>query len=280
MLPLTVLFFCMLATSPAAAEAVTPAPGPTASPAPAWLAGVDAGIAGSFPLTRPYDATYRLSWAGVNAARAQVNVSIPAGTQLQTRLTASSTGMARTLYQMDATHTAVADARTLHPLWFETVEKLAHKQARARVDFSPDFATRTTEDSTKPGEVKSRQIHYAGMFDMHAAVLFLRSLPLTAGDTRSLIVMTGGAPYLATIKVVGRGSVSVPAGEFPAIELELALRRINKHGELEPHKGFKSAHAWLSDDANRLLVKIDAQVFVGAVSLELEKVTFAPPAAR
>ena len=80
--------------------------------------------------------------------------------------------------------------------------------------------------------------------------------------------------------MLGRSQVRVRAGEFPAIECSVALEKINKYGELEPRKGFKSAHAWLSDDADRLLIKVEAQVFVGSVTLELEKVSFASAAAH
>ena len=115
---------------------------------------------------------------------------------------------------------------------------------------------------------------------MNSALLYMRSLPMHNGDERTLAIMTANSPYLATIKVLGHSRVRVHAGEYAAIECSVALEKINKNGELEPRKGFKSAHAWLSDDADRLLVKVEAQVFVGAVSLELEKVNFTNLAAH
>ena len=76
---------------------------------------------------------------------------------------------------------------------------------------------------------------------MNSALLYLRSLPMNNGDERTLALMTATGPYLATIKVVGRGRVRVEAGEFAAIECSLSLEKINKNGELEPRKGFKTA---------------------------------------
>ena len=115
---------------------------------------------------------------------------------------------------------------------------------------------------------------------MNSALLYVRSLPMHDGDERTLAIMTANSPYLATIKILGHGRVRVRAGDYPAIECSVALEKINKNGELEARKGFKSAHAWMSDDADRMLLKIEAQVFVGAVSLELEKVNFTDPAAH
>ena len=60
-------------------------------------------------------------------------------------------------------------------------------------------------------------------------------------------------------------------------KLELKLRRITKKLELEPHAKFKRATAWLSDDRDRLLLKIQAEVSVGSVWTELESVQFREP---
>ena len=112
------------------------------------------------------------------------------------------------------------------------------------------------------------------MYDMHSALLYLRSLPLADGDQKTFPVVASNTPYLVTITVQGHERVKTRAGEYPAVVCSLALEKINKLGELEAHKGFKSARAWLSDDSDRLLLKIETQVFVGSVNLELEKIAF------
>jgi hypothetical protein len=43
---------------------------------------------------------------------------------------------------------------------------------------------------------------------------------------------------------------------------------------LEPHKKFRGATIWVSDDAERLILRIDAQIFVGTVFAELQSVRF------
>ena len=42
--------------------------------------------------------------------------------------------------------------------------------------------------------------------------------------------------------------------------------------KLEPHGKFKHATGWLSDDADRLPLRMNAQIFVGSVWVELQKV--------
>jgi hypothetical protein len=66
----------------------------------------------------------------------------------------------------------------------------------------------------------------------------------------------------------------VHAGSYNAIKLDLQLKRIGKHMELEPHRKFRRASIWVSDDADRLLLRIEAQIFVGTVWAELQSVHF------
>jgi Protein of unknown function (DUF3108) len=54
----------------------------------------------------------------------------------------------------------------------------------------------------------------------------------------------------------------------------LQLSRIGKNRELEPHRKFRRATVWLSDDSDRLLLRIQAQIFVGTVFAELQSVEF------
>jgi hypothetical protein len=66
----------------------------------------------------------------------------------------------------------------------------------------------------------------------------------------------------------------VPAGTYNAIRLDLQLSKIGKNRELEPHRKFRRATVWMSDDPDRLLLKVEAQIFVGAVFVELKSVDF------
>jgi hypothetical protein len=46
---------------------------------------------------------------------------------------------------------------------------------------------------------------------------------------------------------------------------------------LAPYPKFKRAYAWISDDADRLLLKVSGEIFVGSVWVELQSVKFAEP---
>ena len=54
----------------------------------------------------------------------------------------------------------------------------------------------------------------------------------------------------------------------------VALQKINKRGELEVYKSLKTARAWIGDDADRVVLKVETQIFIGTVEMELEKISF------
>jgi hypothetical protein len=105
----------------------------------------------------------------------------------------------------------------------------------------------------------------------------LRSQPLKDRSAYHVVVYPATNAYLATVTVVGREKISVRAGTYNAIKLNLQLKRINKRLELEPHRKFRRATIWVSDDSERLLLRIEAQVFVGTVFAELQSVHFDAP---
>ncbi len=264
-----------------AAPGVTQTPPPDLTPGPAWLSRVNLGTPGTFPPPRSYKASYRLSWSDVDAARAEVTCTdSEESNEIQTRITGGTQGLARSLYQVDGTYLSIADRHTLHPIRLEQTELEAKKRKSAHVEFSPAGAERSTEivdrktNIPPPEGPHRRSFHFPGMMDMHSALLYIRSLPLATGDTCTLITMTAGNPYLTTVKVVGRGEVKTVAGHYQAIECSIDLSKINKKEELEPHKAFKSARVWVSDDKDRLIVKAEAQVFIGTVTLDLIHVSF------
>ena len=105
-------------------------------------------------------------------------------------------------------------------------------------------------------------------------MLYLRSQPLTDGSVHRVVVYAATNAYLATVTVVGRDEISVRAGTYKAIKVDLRLDRVGKHLELEPHRKFRRATIWVSDDRDRILLRVEAQIFVGTVFAELQSVRF------
>jgi hypothetical protein len=131
-----------------------------------------------------------------------------------------------------------------------------------------------TEGEGAGAKTTTRYFTLPNLFDLHSAALYLRSQPLRQGSVYRLAIYAATNAYLATVNVTGREKISVRAGTYNAIKLDLQLKRIGKHLELEPHKKFRRATIWVSDDAERLILRIEAQIFVGTVFAELQSMHF------
>lgn len=143
------------------------------------------------------------------------------------------------------------------------------------LDFSADgLLQRRSQDPPEPGSSEVRYFRFPHVHDLNSAVLFIRSQALAQGDAVKLCVYPGGAPYLATATVTGRERLKVAGREWNAIKCDLQLSRIEDDFTLTPHKKFKKATAWISDDSDRLLLKISAEVQVGSVWAEMQSVGF------
>ena len=240
-----------------------------------WEATLSKEPAGNFPELRPLRASYRFGWSGFTAATGDVHFSKPTGDKFQFDGTGRTIGFVRALWKLDVNHRAVANAETLHPIETQQTENYRSKKIVTNLTFTAAEVTRTrTEGEGAAANTTTRQFSLPNLFDLHSAALYLRSQPLKDRSVNRIVVYPATNAYLATLSVVGREKISVRAGTYNAIKLDLKLKRIGKHLELEPHKKFRRASIWVSDDAERLLLRIEAQIFVGTVFAELQSVHF------
>jgi hypothetical protein len=218
---------------------------------------------------------YGFGWSGFPCATAEIRLTKPGSDRLQLDVTARTTGLARTLWKFDATHTSMVEAVSLRPIAVRQMENDRNKKILTELSFTPGgVVSKVTET---PGQgTKTRRFEFPHLFDLQSALLYLRSQSLPERNVQRIVVYSATAPYLATVTVLGRERVTVPAGTFNAIKFDLQLNRI-KDGQLQPHRKFRRANAWLSDDQDRVLLKIEAQVFVGSVFCELQAVDFDNP---
>ncbi|MGC3988715.1 MAG: DUF3108 domain-containing protein [Chthoniobacteraceae bacterium] len=232
---------------------------------------------GVFPALKPLQARYHLGWLGVTAGKACITFLKKDDDTVELNATGNSTGMARALWKMDATHDALAESHQLRPLSLEQTEVYSAKTIKTKARFSERevWCLKTVQPPDK-NPPKPKHFRLPEAFDLQSALLFARSQPLKIGDTISMIVFPFSSPYLATIKVLGKEDISVRAGKFHTIKCDLKLLSIDKKLELHPHKLFKHGTIWVSDDETRLPVKIQVDIFIGSVWAELDELKPSP----
>jgi hypothetical protein len=170
---------------------------------------------------------------------------------------------------------STSDAATLRPIHVREVERARSKEFETELNHTPErVAVRRSEQSDKGTKTKTRNFDFPNVMSLSSAMLYLRSKPLAEGATERVVVFPSNSAYLCAVTVLGREHISVASGGYNAIKLEVQLNKIGKKRELQPHKKFKRAFVWLSDDADRLILRIESQIFLGTVFAELQSVQF------
>jgi hypothetical protein len=244
----------------------------TAFAAPAWEGTLTKDPPGNFPELRPVRTTYHFGWSGFTAGVGDVHFTKTPDERFELEANGRSVGLARALWKLDASYRGFANAQTLRPISSKQTEIYRRKKIVTDLTFSDSGVTRARTETN--GTTSTRPFNFPGLFDLHGAMLYLRSQPLADHSVYRLVVYPATSAYLTTITVLGREHVSVRAGSYNAIKLDLQLKRVGKKMELEPHRKFRRATIWISDDENRIPLRIEAQIFVGTVFAELQTVHF------
>ncbi len=97
----------------------------------------------------------------------------------------------------------------------------------------------------------------AAPLDELSFIYFLRTLPLDPGDAYRLTRHYQPGRNPVTVRVVGRGALRVPAGDFRTVEVEMRVQDPERYGG----EGIIRLH--FTDDARRIPVRIESSVPMG-----------------
>ena len=244
------------------------------SGAPAWESTLTKDPPGNFPELRPVHTTYHFGWSGFTAGTGDIHFSKTTDKHFQLEASGRTIGLVRALWKMDANYRGLVNAEKLRPIESKQVEIYRKKKLVTDLSFTDSGVMRARTEGVGPEATKTKPFNFPDLFDLHSALLYLRSQPLTEHSVYRIVVYPATSAYLTTVTVLGRERVAVRAGAYNAIKIDLQLKRIGKDLELEPHRKFRRATIWISDDANRIPLRIEAQIFVGTVFAELQTVHF------
>ena len=243
---------------------------------PDWPASLSKDPPGNFPQLRPLHGKYVFGWSGITAATAEVHFSHPGPDRCQIEGSGRTVGLARALWKYDVNYRALAQASTLRPIESTEVDTYRAKKITDHLVFTATGVRRSRLETPAPagGQSKPKDWNFPNLFDLQTSALYLRSQPLQPKSVYRLVVYPATNAYVATATVLGREKISVRAGSYNAIKVDLQLKKVDKDLELQPHKKFRRATIWISDDSDRLVLRIEAQVFIGTVFTELQSVYF------
>lgn len=183
-----------------------------------------------------------------------------------------TTGIARGIYKVDFEFFSEMSAPGLELRQHRLTERYRSVCVENEARIVPEGVRLSRKGyPATPGKPEKERVYAVqDAVDLTGALLRFRSLPLAAGDTAVARVCHGDRIYLARIEVKARETRSFGGVRRDAIRVSLALSKMGKRGGLEPHKKFRSATGWFSDDEQRDLLRVEGEIFIGKLFAELE----------
>lgn len=227
-------------------------------------------LAGGFPMVEPFRASFRIGWTEIAAAEARAEITSNS-TVAVLEAGGGTIGLARTLYQLDAT----LEARSALPQ-FETIDSEQLEKYRRRTLLTAVAGSggklRTKRGWTDGSEsLEWKPVKIAPARDLFSAMLFIRSQALVRGEKVGVVVFPGESPFFVEMESLGERLLSVGGEERKALLLDLRISRINtkKGNVLEPHPKFRAGRVWLSNDADRIPLRAEVEIFIGYLFAEI-----------
>ncbi len=166
--------------------------------------------------------------------------------------------------------TTVIDMDSGRPLQLDTLVEQDHETTTAQARFTGSIAnvTYSRSDEAKPHVMR---IDFGAMtvHDTHSAMAQLRGWRAAPGTTKTVFVVGGRRLWRVDVRYVGEETIGSVLGNRRAIRYTGASYRARPNFGVESEKPTRTFSVWLSDDADRVPLKMTAQTELGEVAMEL-----------
>lgn len=242
----------------ATADAMTP---PPAAP-PVAAAAMELGLNPGETMA------YAIRLGGMDAGEAQLAVGQPGdykGTRaIAVSSKAQTTGAADALKHVVDMASTQIDMATGRTLALETLVETGDKKVATTAEFTGDQIVVTTNDKVSHIRQGKEMI-----LDAHAAMAQLRGWKAAPGATRSVWVLGGKRLWRVDVKLVGAETIPTAMGNRRATRLDAASYRGRANLTVESTTPGRTFSVWLSDDGDRVPLKVTAHTELGEIAMEL-----------
>jgi len=217
---------------------------------------------------------FEVKLAGVLAGEAQLAVgeigSYEGHRALVVKSRAATTGAVAMLKKVIDEASTTIDMDTGRPLAFESVFAIGDRSATAKATFVGNRAEITYQrnDEVKPHTLR---VDYGKVtaYDAHSAMAQLRGWKAAPGTSRTVYVAGGRRLWRVDVRYVGETTLGTALGNRRAIRFDGASFRARPNLTVESERPARTFSVWLSDDADRVPLRVSAQTELGDVVIEL-----------
>ena len=217
---------------------------------------------------------YRISLHGLDVA--EFTVSVGAATTIDgvdvipVATHAVSSPLLTLFHKVDDTLESWIDTRTGRPVQFR-----AHEVASAQSDaieetdvrFAPGkFAVKVLRDGQP---IDEEQVVKHDIYDVPSMLVFVRGWDAAAGARTTVDEMRSRTAWRVDFTVGDHEGVTTSLGDLQAVRYDGEGVRILRSGEIDPDSDRRRFSMWISDDADRVPVKLVAHTDYGDIRMDL-----------
>ncbi|MDB4963500.1 MAG: hypothetical protein JWP01_3499 [Myxococcales bacterium] len=259
---------------------------------PAWLLALLVGCAGADAMTSQQPApaeaqpanelglhpgetmAFEVRLAGVLAGEAQLAVGqlgdVDGRKAIVVRSRAATAGAAALIKKISDEATTVIDVETGRPISLDARVENSGKTSTATAKFSGASAEVTYQRSGDK-EPRTTKLNFGTVivFDAHTAMGQLRGWKATRGAVRTVYVIGGRRLWKIDVTYAGEETIGSALGNRRAILFEGKSYRARSNMTVESDKPARTFSVWLSDDADRVPLKVTAKTELGDIVMDL-----------
>ncbi len=258
------MFLLALLAGCATAEAMTPAPATLVATAPNTELGLNPGETMSFEVrlggVLAGEASLAVGAFGETAGKKTIVVSSRAAT----------VGAADLLKHVVDEASTVIDVASGRPLTLETNVETGDKKVTAHATFVANRAEVTFVKSDDPKSHTFRvELGKEPVYEAHSAMAQLRGWRPAPGTTKQVFIIGGRRLWRVDVKVVGYETIGSALGNRRAVHFEGKSYKARANMTLESDKPGRTFSVWLSDDGDRVPLKVAASTELGEIAMDL-----------
>lgn len=220
--------------------------------------------------------TFDVKLGGVLAGEAQLAVGqigqIAGHRAVVVKSRAETAGAAALIESITDETTTVIDADTGRPLQLDTNVVVDGKTTVTHAEFGGGGASVTLFRTDHSGHVHPIRIAFArgtNAYDAHSAMAQLRGWHAERGARRSVYVVGGKRLWRVDMTYVGVESIGSAMGNRRAVHLDGLAFRARPNLALESKRAARTFSVWLTDDADRVPLKLVAKTELGDIAMDL-----------
>jgi hypothetical protein len=254
--------------------------------APAGCAGADAMALPPIPAARPpgpagevglhagESMAFEVRLAGIMAGEAQLAVGelgdYEGHRAVVVKSRAATAGAAALVKHIVDETTTVIDMETGRPLALDTLVEQGATRTTATARFTDNIAdiTYIRSDEKAPHKLKIN-FGKVTVHDAHSAMAQLRGWRAAPGTTRSVFVVGGRRLWRVDVTYVGEDTIGSAIGNRRAVRFTGESYRTRRNVPTETEQRSRTFSVWLSDDADRVPLKVTARTELGEIVMDL-----------